>query len=702
MKGLNMIEKKTNKLTPTRRKVILAGAAASAAPLLSAQTSPTNPPLLSSSLTRREVYHVEVVHKGVGYSRVRLGVWGGSSNGQFFEISKKLDTANATVHCADYATIDNNPAHVAHRPAATNYKEFRDQLILRLELGRTSETTWFYSVGGGAARDPAKVYAAVYIPPDGSLKYVETEYLFAFSGTPSPTNWNLAVRFHHERSNEIPENKSPDWVSEIVKGSTFHPHNQNKPTTYPVHHSNALIVPNSVRAGVIQEATTARDSLVLPDRHGHYRLVRPAFLGSKTGPSHNHASRAVKRHLFNFSEYLATQRGDTDATSEGKALALHNEISNVTLGPTYSSKLMQHLEAVRTSSINHLRDFNFDALLEPYLTSVNNSDNVELSTAIDRVLQEGNPTLSNFTSKLGLGIGVAGSASVQIGGAFNWLIPDSPPLKTGLRLSLVLARGFTSVNSGNTGNITTTTSKYNIRTDAADRGYKLQCTAVLGQAALPGEPPVIDMEFTAALTVKRVSGSLKCRVDSLVVDPVLDISHVGWLNKLLTECLVKAFSAQGNLSAATQPSYINASNAVASGVNNTQSYAAAHVNFAAAGITASATPYLGSIGPGLVAFAQNFLQSTSRTWGLTEISLFRAGLFNADTSSNYTGAFRGGFAGQARLIYYPGIKFLGGAGFEVKNTRANGYFRVFGGGDAHIIVSHRSYAELLSSNASTK
>lgn len=628
--------------------------------VLAAKMTTTEYPL-SSGTAAREVYFVEIAHRGTLQSRVLIG-WRGSSSAT---VSDKPGGTTASAFAIDYATLDNTPSNRAD--SAATRTTFRDELYVNVVIGGRTQI-----VGRNyAGANPQNVTKGTY-SYDGTD---ETELLFAYSGVASTTNWDVAVRFFKAASADMGARRG-DWITEVVRNDPHHDHNQGLSHSYPLFYPLLPAANAAHTLGVIQNTSTGADTLSVPShRHsGHRELVRPVGLVQTSTAARNHNRRRLERHMVRHANAIRAESAPTTANIGDKGTRMHNELMKALFGGTIGDKITNAITNSVTK-IKNATNFTVNNGLETLANAADDLDTDANWADIQRALNETprQPALGSA------GGGASAAVSLQAKVEANFLMPFIEyPSHVGVRASMLIARQtWASLTADGVNSAKTTTYRLSQR---AASGYKVTVTGILGPTWSETICSV-DVEVNVAMTIKNdTSGVRRCRVDAITLDPVLDINLRDWTGKLLEKAMAKVLDraagmvSNGNVATIATP------------VANGPAAAATWTNFANAldpGIVSGAM--VAAAATKLEQMAIAAMQTAGRTWSLIEVSPLRMSVFNSDAFESYFGTFRGGFQGAASFAYMPGVKYLAGTGFEVKNTAVAGVLRVFGGGDAYML-----------------
>ncbi|AOG24693.1 hypothetical protein [Acidovorax sp. RAC01] len=621
--------------------------------------------LIDLNTNTQEWYYIEIAYKGSRNASVLLSVEPGLN----YTIGERR-TDTGTAHCIQHALLDTAPSSrentLANRTKLLNYA------ALRISIGNGTQSGATFWAGKGIESGPR---AQRYYYSD----HQETEWLFAYSGTASPTNWDVAVRFFRAPSSEV-NGQWTAYISNIALSEPNHDHNKGKTVVYPKFYPNLPNEPTTHAAGIIANSSTGEDTLVIPNhRHpSHFELIKP--LGHKFNNSISrklHARRII-RHMERFGSHIRSESAATTANLGGKASRVHNELMKVLCGGSIGEKITGALTDSVTK-IKNSTNFSVNSAIEKLCQYADNLDTENNKADIQRALNQAPKQKSKGTE----GVGASAGVSLQVKAQGNFVIPFiDVPSHAAIRTSLLISKASWAALSTD-GEDFEKTSTYRL-SERGKSGYKLTITGILGPDVFPTKTLQFDVEVNLAMSIERdTTGKYHCRIDAIVLDPVLDLNMRSWTTEIMEKAMGKVLGSVPRLSNITALKDLttemveNASSTTWTGIAN------------------ELDPGLsgGALLPGAVAVLEDValaaLTKAGRTWSLQEYSPARFCFFNSDSFDTYTGDFRGGFKGSLAVGYMPGVKVLAGTGFEVKTSNVEGVFRVLAGTEINFMFGSR-------------
>ena len=636
-------------------------------------------PVVSLSSSLREVYFIEVSFRGSRGGRVLLQV--GSDS--YVIGSRALNTGS--VHALQFATLDTTPSNKSNTSAVR--QGLLNDLMLYVEISQSSTSSVIHRVGKG------------FTSLDSAQRTIhqdtqETEWLFAWNGTASSTNWDVAVRFFYADSGEM-GNRRADWVTEIARNLPTHQHNNGR-TIEHVSVINGTPILDVNETSRFLRHDDGLDTLVLPShRHrGHFEMLRPLLHITDIHAGAAHIYRRIKRHIQRFSFIIH----NSSYSEPQKMNLLFTEACKV----LYGGSLAETIYNIGVDSIQKIKALSDHPIDDGIESLCNYAEQLDLTgDAAKRRLAVANaPRPQNLGPTTGIGIAFSSSLQAKVGWEFSleWL---KLPFKAhiGCRVSLLAAR-YTAMSLKNQNNIDNIAATYSVRNRETD-GIKLGVVGIVGPSSLfsnltgtvsddsKNNRFSFDLEVTTNMTIKKVNGNRKCRVDSVTFDPVIDFN----MRDMFEDIVQRGFGRYAQI-------ITNADNGTAAAADGTPG-------------TPRPSSWFENVGPMLrlslasfpvpIALAGRFAQSTvaalangRRVWSLAEFSTLRFNFINGDSFPTYTGNFRPGFQGPFSLSWTPAAKFFLGYGSAGKvkwpgtENTFDAFIRVFNGIDTYLVVGTKS------------
>jgi hypothetical protein len=617
-------------------------------------------PIIDLSTTTREVYFIEVSFKGTRAAYVDL--YPSNSSGAIRIGQRAANTG--TAHALQFATLDTTPSNQAD--SSTTRTNLLNQMWMYVRMDQ--------STGHSNAYMGTPISHGTNAKRTKYTDFSETEWLVAWQGTPTATNWDVSVRFFKAATADRGTRRST-WITEMYQYEPNHDNNAGKTLSYPKFYGGLPTEATTHAAGIIVSTSNGADTLAIPNhRHaGHFELIKPLGHVHSASASAQHGHRRLQRHMERFGDKIKSESAATTANIQLKSNRVHNELMKVIFGGTIGDKVTS-AAADSVAKIQNATSFTVDSGLETLCQYADDLDTTANQTDIQRALDE-TPRQPELGSAGG---GASASMSLQAKVDATFLMPFIEyPTHAAVRASLLIARkSWASLTADGINSSKTTTYRLSQR---ATSGIKLTVTGVLGPS-WPESVCTVDVEVNVAMTIKNDStGNRKTRVDAIVLDPVLDINLRNWTTKLLEKAMAKVLNRVANI--------VSNGNVetIASGLRDASSasaWSAMAQNFNPGLVSGG---MLSAGAAKLEQMALSALQNNGRTWSLIEFSVLRLGFFNSDAYDTYTGAFRPGFQGSLSFAYFPGVKYLAYTGFEAKLATLSGVVRIGGGGDAYML-----------------
>ncbi len=623
-----------------------------------------------------EEWHVEIAHRGSRVHEVYLD-WAIDSNdatrhrmpqpGESKLLSSSPGFSSGSHHCClDFATVF--PYRAITSRAGTT-RVFQDILKLIVVL---SDRQSYQILQAGFVGRSQQSRRTVYTDGDK-----ETEWLFSWLGNPHSRNWDVSVRFFKGKTYKRFQSYPVNRVYSQVQNATRHRTSENKPVVYSETIAHLPDLSRNVICGVIQDKQKGGDTLVLPNgRHtGCYELVRPALQKFSSSAERAHTRRRLERHLERVAGDISTKSNGEDI----KGQLMHNELLKASLGTT-STEAFQKEGSDAVKDLQKLGNItaapgfadNIRKLAEATVQSVDMS----AMTAMARRLAD-----SNSEAPVVLGAKAALSAQFRISASASAL-KNVPVLNrfsgAALRASVLLAQASRIGSKSKT---------YGIRN--TDDGTKVAITGIIKQPFYFVEA---DLEVSMGLTFKDGG----CRIDFVMVDPVLDVNQETWLGRQMAKGLGKALKATGLLSDVPDPNVdMVPSVANPEGAGGLAAFDGM-VGLPPPNFRSRAIP--DAIAARIFNAAKAAYESARKkrlkpaVWALVEFSPLRFGFYNMDGAK---ADFVRGWKGAVGFAYLPGAKAFTGIGLETNVGGANFMVRLFGGVDVFGVFGTSNMEDLL-------
>jgi hypothetical protein len=277
---------------------------------------------ISFNTAVREVYFIEVAHRGTLQSNVM--VYTGIPGNVTTTVLSDRPANTGTAYAVQFATLDTGPIGAANTAAERTLLQDNLRFLVTVTGSQGAKQGRF---GGTSANLTLDVTRTTY---NDSTPH--TEWLVAYSGIASATNWDVVIRIFRAATADRGAART-SWLSEVVKNEPAHDHNGNVTITYqnPDPGLAGIDISAAYSAGYIADTATGADTIVLAShRHtGHYELVKPLYHTHTAIHSHEHTLRYILRHIIRFGSTIssayagdATVVGSWDRRLQAEALKL--------------------------------------------------------------------------------------------------------------------------------------------------------------------------------------------------------------------------------------------------------------------------------------------------------------------------------------------------------------------------------------------
>ena len=436
-------------------------------------------------------------------------------------------------------------------------------------------------------------------------------------------------------------------IANTARHISIHGHEQWAPRPFPT----SLTATNN-HSLVISEGPTKRDTICINHYRGYQeRELIPSYLAASEAEKPL-LKRCMLRHIDRYTKRVRSTYPMDTADDEEVHHLLGNEIFRLLGGKS----LVDHITHVRTNLTAAIQN-GVDQLDSAFHEFCRN----ELAVLSSGDMIEGTRNLLDSVEYTGPGSRVAGGGGVstQLQASISITAANYPwpgvDLGGGIRISWGLSRSSLKCAAG-----TVERDSYTV-SDITAKGTKLGFTFIL--KGFNGSNLIIngvsmDIEVTVNFTV--LGGAW--RVDSIQLDPVIDLDTRTWLGKKLNAGLTRLLSpvVGGSQSIAALPEAFSYSTPtwLTGLAPQMGQLATKFVNSGAQLVNSGIKDYMN---PALQAFS-DLLGSNAgtRTWGTGELSPLRFVVPNSDVNDP-TIPFRGGFR-PGGIGWQPGVKYIAGFG----------------------------------------